>query len=67
VFEGLQVALDDMQKSIMDLQKFFECVTKDTLEDEIVHRVHDIIQFIESSVQRGYNALVEESASSSVR
>jgi hypothetical protein len=51
----------------MDLQKFFECVTKDTLEDEIVHRVHDIIQFIESSVQRGYNALVEESASSSVR
>jgi uncharacterized Ntn-hydrolase superfamily protein len=67
VFEGRQVALDDMQKSIMDLQKFFECVTKDTLEDEIVHRVHDIIQFIESNVQRGYNALVEESASSSVR
>jgi hypothetical protein len=26
VFEGLQVALDDMQKSIMDLQKFSECV-----------------------------------------
>jgi hypothetical protein len=43
VFEGLQVALDDMQKSIMDLQKFSECVTKDTSEDEIVHRVHDII------------------------
>jgi hypothetical protein len=67
VFEGLQVALGDMQKSIMDLQKFSKCVTKDTLEDEIVHRVHDIIQFIESSVQRGYSAHAEESPSPSVR
>jgi hypothetical protein len=67
VFEGLHVALDDMQKSIMDLQKFYECVTKDTSEDEIVHRVQDIIQFIESSVQCGYSALAEESSLSSVR
>jgi hypothetical protein len=32
-----------------------------------VHRVHDIIQFIESSVQHGYSALAEESPSPSVR
>jgi hypothetical protein len=41
VRKGLHVALDDMQKSIMDLQKFSECVTKDTLIDEVVHRVCD--------------------------
>jgi hypothetical protein len=67
VFEGMQVALYDMQKSIMDLQKFSECVIKDTSEDEIVHKVHDIIQFIESSVQCGYSALAEESPSPSER
>jgi hypothetical protein len=41
VRKGLHVALDDMQKSIMDLQKFSECVTKDTSVDEVVHRVCD--------------------------
>jgi hypothetical protein len=46
VREGLQVALHDMQKSIIDLQKFSECVTKDTSVDEIVHRVNDINVFL---------------------
>jgi hypothetical protein len=67
VREGLQVALHDMQKSIIDLQKFSECVTKDTSVDEIVHRVNDINVFLESSVQRGYSAFAEESPSPSVR
>jgi hypothetical protein len=67
VREGLQVALDYMQKSIMDLQKFSECVTKDTSVDEVVHRVNNIIVFLESSVQREYSAFCEESPSLSVR
>jgi hypothetical protein len=50
----------------MDLQKFSECVTKDTVIDEIVHRVNDIVMFLESSVQRGYSALAEESVSTSL-
>jgi hypothetical protein len=65
VREGLQVALDYMQKSIMDLQKFSECVTKDTSVDEVVHRVNNIIVFLESSVQREYSAFCEESPSPS--
>jgi hypothetical protein len=36
-------------------------VTKDTLVYEIVHRVNDIIVFLESSVQHGYSAFAEES------
>jgi hypothetical protein len=44
----------------MDLQKFSKV-------DEIVHRVNDIILFLESSVQRGYSAFAKESPSSSVR
>jgi hypothetical protein len=56
-----------MQKSIMNLQKFSECVTKDTSVDEVVHRVNGIIVLLESSVQRGYSAFCEESPSPSVR
>jgi hypothetical protein len=35
--------------------------------DEIVHRINDIIQFLESSVQCGYNSFAEESPLMSVR
>jgi hypothetical protein len=49
------------------MRLYIECVTKDTSVDEVVHRVDDIIVFLESSVQRRYSAFCEESPLPSVR
>jgi hypothetical protein len=50
-----------MQKTTMDLQKLSDCVTKETMVDEIFFRINDIIQFFGSRVQHGYSFCAEES------